>query len=58
MFRELCARHQEIKIVLYSIWYRHTLYVAVWCTGWESTGWNAFQPVLSQHAHQTATYSV
>jgi len=24
MFRALCA-HQEVKIVLYSIWYHHTL---------------------------------
>jgi hypothetical protein len=24
MFRALCAHHQEVKIVLYSIWHRHT----------------------------------
>ena len=24
MFRTLCAHHQEVKIVLYSIWHRHT----------------------------------
>jgi len=24
MFRAPCARHQEVKIVLYSIWYHHT----------------------------------
>jgi len=24
MFRTLCAYHQEVKTVLYSIWYRHT----------------------------------
>jgi len=24
MFRALCAHHQEVKIVLYSIWYYHT----------------------------------
>jgi len=24
MFRALCVRRQEVKIVLYSIWYRHT----------------------------------
>jgi len=24
MFRALCVRHQVVKIVLYSIWYRHT----------------------------------
>ena len=25
MFRALCDHHQEVKIVLYSIWYHHTL---------------------------------
>jgi len=25
MFRALCANHQEVKIVLYSSWYHHTL---------------------------------
>ena len=30
MFRALCAHHQEVKIVLYSIWYRHT----------ETSGWS------------------
>ena len=24
-FRALCAHHQEVKIVLYSIWYHHTV---------------------------------
>jgi hypothetical protein len=24
MFRLLCAHHQEVKIVLYGIWYHHT----------------------------------
>ena len=24
MFRALCAHHQELKIVLYNIWYRQT----------------------------------
>jgi len=24
MFRALCAHHHEVKIVLHSIWYRHT----------------------------------
>jgi len=23
MFRDLCAHHQEVRIVLYSIWYHH-----------------------------------
>ena len=34
MFRALCANHQEVKIILYSIWYHHTLQVAVWCSRW------------------------
>jgi len=25
MFRALCAHHQELRIVLYSIWYHHTV---------------------------------
>jgi len=25
MFRALCAHHQVVKIVLYSIWYHHTV---------------------------------
>jgi len=25
MLRALCAHHQEVKIVLYSIWYHHTV---------------------------------
>ena len=32
MFRAPCAHRQEVKIVLYSLWYHHT-YVAVTCTG-------------------------
>jgi len=24
MFRALCAHHQEVKIVLHSVWYCHT----------------------------------
>jgi len=24
MFRALCAHHQEVKIVLYNLWYHHT----------------------------------
>jgi len=42
MFRALCAHRHEVKIVLYSIWYHHTLYVAVPCTA----------------VHRTATYRV
>jgi len=37
MFRALCAHHQEVKIVLYSIFYHHTLYVAGRCTEDERT---------------------
>jgi len=32
MFRALCAHHQEVKIVLYIIWYHHTLSMVVRCT--------------------------
>jgi len=38
MFQALCAHHQEVKIVLYSVWYRHTPSVAVRCTGQPPTG--------------------
>jgi len=40
MFRALYAHHQEVKIVLYSIWYHHTCrwpsrapdgHLQVWC---------------------------
>jgi len=50
MFRTLCAHHQEVKIVLYSVWYLHTLQVAVRCACWERT--------LHQPVHRTATYTV
>jgi len=42
MFRALCAHHQEVKIVLYSIWYHHT---CRWPSG-------------AQFAHRMATYRV
>jgi len=32
-FGHYCAHHHEFKIVLYSIWCRHTMHVAVRCTG-------------------------
>ena len=37
MFRAICAHHQKVKIVLYSIWYHHT---CRWTSGEqvESTG--------------------
>ena len=50
MFRALCAHHQEVKIVVYSIWYHHT------CR-WPS-GAQVERRVLSQPAHRTATYRV
>jgi len=39
MFRAPCAHHQEVKTVLYSIWYRHT---CRWPgrPGRASTSWN------------------
>ena len=42
MFRALCAHHQEVKIVLYSIWYHHT---CRWPSG-------------AQPVHRTATYQM
>jgi len=47
MSRALCAHHQEVKIVLYSIWYRHT------CR-WPSRALVEH----SQPVHRTATYRV
>ena len=39
MFRALCAHHQEVKIVLYSIWYHHTITSSLnLCTGRPPTG--------------------
>jgi len=54
MLRVLCAYHQEVKIVLYSIWYHYN------CR-WPSSAHIerrlvGFQPVLSQPVHRTATY--
>ena len=48
-FEHCCAHHQEVKIVLYSIWYRHT---CRWLSGAQ------VETVLSQPVHRTATYSV
>jgi len=47
MFRTLCAHHQEVKIVLYSIWYHHTF-------RWPSDA--QVERALSQPVHRTATY--
>ena len=48
MFRALCAHHQEVTIVLYSICYHHT---CRWPSGAQ------VERVLSQPVHGTATYS-
>jgi len=45
MFRAPCAHRQEVKILLYSIWYRHT------CR-WPSRA--QVDRVLSQPVHGTA----
>jgi len=47
MFRALCAHHQEVKIVLYSIWYHHTF---SWSSGAK------VESGLIQSVHRTATY--
>jgi len=44
MFGALFAHYQEVKIVIYSIWYHHT------CR------WPSRAQVFSQPAHGTATY--
>jgi len=44
MFRAPCAHHQEVKIVLYSLWYHHTY------------RWQSRVQVLSQPVHGTVTY--
>ena len=48
MFRALGAHHQEVKIVLYNIWYHHT------CR-WPS-GAQVESGLFSQLVHRTATY--
>jgi len=45
MFRALCAHHQEVKVILYSIWYHHT------CR-WPS-GAQVERRVLSQPVHRS-----
>ena len=47
MFRATCAHHQEVKIVLYSLWYHHT---CRWPSGAQ------VKRGLSQPVHRTATY--
>jgi len=47
IFRALCAHHQEVKIVLYSVWYHHT------CR-WPSCA-QVERGLFSQPVHRTAT---
>ena len=47
MFRALCAHHQAVRIVLYSIWYHHT---CRWPSGAQ------VERGLCQPVHRTATY--
>ena len=58
MFLAPCAHCQEVKILLYSLWCHHTYR---WPSGAQVErgliGIHAFQPVLSQPVHGTATYS-
>ena len=68
MFRALCDHHQEVKIVLYSIWYHRTckwpsgaqvergLYTGRPPTGVMIPDDDAAWPVRSQPLHRTATY--
>jgi len=49
MFRALRAHHQEVKTVLYSIWYHHN-------RRWQSGA--KVERRLSQPAHGTTTYKV
>jgi len=51
MFRALCAHHQEVNIVLYSLWYHHTYR---WPSGAQVE--SGLRVVLSQPVHETATY--
>jgi len=43
MFRALCAHHQEVKTVLYSIWYQHTC-------GWPSNA-QVERGLVGMHAY-------
>ena len=49
MFRALCAHHQEVKTVLYSIWYHHN------CM-WPSGAQVERRIFFSQPVHRTTTY--
>jgi len=59
LFRALCAHHQEVRIVLYSVWYRHTgtspLHVSsTMC--WSSVGQNCItQHLVSSQWNKSCT---
>ena len=59
MFRAPCARHQEVRIVLYSVWYRHTetiplLVSSTMCSS--SGGQNCIvQRLVSSHWNKSST---
>ena len=46
MFRAPCAHHQEVKIILYDLWYHHT---CRWPSGAQGT------PITLLHVANTAT---
>jgi len=50
MFRALCAHHQEVRIVLYSIWYHHN---CMWMSGAQGE-----RRLFSQPVHRTAYYAL
>jgi len=56
MFRTPCARRQEVKIVLYSLWYHHSYRWLSRAKAERGLDRMAFHPVLSQPVHGTATY--
>jgi len=44
MFRALYAHHHEVELYWCSIYYRDSQYVAVRCTGWESSSLSTCTP--------------
>ena len=50
-FEHCCVRHQEVRIVLYSIWYHHTCITPV-----SGRPVHRLRGVFSQPVHGTATY--
>ena len=52
MLQALCVHHQEVKIVLYSIWYHHT---CRWPFGAQVER-RVYSSLFSQPVHRTATH--